>query len=95
MYDAEQADGINQVDVKIDPHQAGFFQNTRCSILPPCSIFLMDGDRFRAGFNFGLVSNCIFNHDYFQQLLFNIDAVQNRQKGNGRQCDNPGIYWRR
>ena len=31
-------DDRNQMDVKIDPHHAGFFQNTRCSILPPCSI---------------------------------------------------------
>ena len=36
--DAELADDRNQMDVKIDLHQAGFFQNTRCSILPPCSI---------------------------------------------------------
>ena len=38
MYDAKLADGRNQVDVKIDPRHAGFSQNTRCSILPPCSI---------------------------------------------------------
>ena len=38
MYDAELASGRNQVDAKIDPCQASFFQNTRCSILPPCSI---------------------------------------------------------
>ena len=35
--DAELADDRNQMDVKIDLHQAGFFQNIRCSILPPCS----------------------------------------------------------
>ena len=36
--DAELADDRNQMEVKIDPHQAGFFLNIRCSILPPCSI---------------------------------------------------------
>ena len=34
-------------------------------------------------------------HDCFQKLLFDTDAVQNRQKGNGRQCDNPGKHRRR
>ena len=38
MHDAELADGRNQVDLKIDPRLAWFFQNTRCSILPLCSI---------------------------------------------------------
>ena len=38
ICDAELADDRNQVDVKIDPRQACFFQNTRSSILPPCSI---------------------------------------------------------
>ena len=38
MHDAELADDRNQVDLKIDPRLAWFFQNTRCSILPPCSI---------------------------------------------------------
>ena len=28
------------------------------------------------------------------KLLFNIDAFQNRHKGNGRQCDNPDIHWK-
>ena len=28
----------NQLGVKIDPRQTCFLQNTRCSILPPCSI---------------------------------------------------------
>ena len=37
-HDAELADDRNQVDLKIDPRLACFFQNTRCSILPPCSI---------------------------------------------------------
>ena len=39
MYDAELADDRNQLDAKIDPRQACFFflQNSRCSILPPCS----------------------------------------------------------
>ena len=36
--DTDLAEDRNQMDVKIDPHQPGFFQNTRCSILPPCSI---------------------------------------------------------
>ena len=40
MYGAELADDRNQVDVKIDPRQACFFQHTRCSILSPCSILL-------------------------------------------------------
>ena len=38
--DADLAEDRNQMDVKIDPHQAGFFQNTRCSILPSCFILL-------------------------------------------------------
>ena len=38
MHDAELADDRNQVDLKTDPRLAWFFQNTRCSILPPCSI---------------------------------------------------------
>ena len=38
MHDAELADDRNQVDLKIDPRPAWFFQNTRLSILPPCSI---------------------------------------------------------
>ena len=38
--DAELADDRNQMDMNIDPHQAGFFQNTRCSILHPCFILL-------------------------------------------------------
>ena len=38
MHDAELVDYRNQVDLKIDPRLACFFQNTRCSILPPCSI---------------------------------------------------------
>ena len=38
MHDAELADDRNQVDLKIDPRLAWFFQNTWCSILPPCSI---------------------------------------------------------
>ena len=38
MHDAELADDRNQVDLKIDPRLAWIFQNTRCSILPPCSI---------------------------------------------------------
>ena len=38
MHDAELADDRNQVDLKIDPRFACFFQNTWCSILPPCSI---------------------------------------------------------
>ena len=38
MHAAELADDRNQVDLKIDPRLACFFQNTRCSILPPCSI---------------------------------------------------------
>ena len=37
MHDAELADDRNQVDLKIDPRLAWFFQSTRCSILPPCS----------------------------------------------------------
>ena len=40
MYDAEQTDDRNQVDVKIDPrHACFFFQNTRCSILPHVPFF--------------------------------------------------------
>ena len=39
MYDAELADDRNQVNAKIGPRLACFFQNTRCSILPPCSIW--------------------------------------------------------
>ena len=31
----------------------------------------------------------------FPKLLFNVDAVQKGQNGNGRQCDNPVIHWRR
>ena len=38
MHAAELADDRNQVDLKIDPRLAWFFQNTRCSIFPPCSI---------------------------------------------------------
>ena len=38
MYDVVLADDRNQVDVKIGPRLACFFPNTRCSILPPCSI---------------------------------------------------------
>ena len=38
MHDAELADDRNQMDLKIDPRLACFFQNTRCSILPLCSI---------------------------------------------------------
>ena len=38
MCDTELADNRNQMDVKIDPHQAYFFQNIRCSILTPWSI---------------------------------------------------------
>ena len=39
MCDPELVYDRNKVDVKIDPRQACFFQNTRCSILPPCAIF--------------------------------------------------------
>ena len=43
--------------------------------------------------------HCLFilfsYHDCFQKLLFNTDAVQNKQKGDDRQYDNPGIHWRR
>ena len=38
VYDVELTDDRNQVYVNIDPRQACFFQNTQCSILPPCSI---------------------------------------------------------
>ena len=38
MQDAELAHDRNQVDMKIDPRLAWFFQNIRCSILSPCSI---------------------------------------------------------
>ena len=38
MCDTELADNRNQMDLKIDPHQAYFFQNIRCSILRPYSI---------------------------------------------------------
>ena len=38
IYDAELADDRNQVDAKIDPRLACFLQNSRCSMLPPCSI---------------------------------------------------------
>ena len=31
MFDAELSDDRNQVDVKLDPYQACFFENTRCS----------------------------------------------------------------
>ena len=54
----------------------------------------VDGVAVRAGVKFGLVSNYVSYHDCFQKLLFNTDAVQNRQKGNDRQCDDPGIHLR-
>ena len=55
----------------------------------------VDGLRFEPGFSLGWYLIMFSYHDCFQKLLFNTDAVQNRQKGNGRQCDNPGIHWRR
>ena len=55
----------------------------------------VDGVRARSSVKFGLVCNYVSCHDCFQKLLFNTDAVQNRQKGNDRQWDYPGIHRRR
>ena len=77
MCDTELADNRNQMDLKIHPHQAYFFQNIRCSILPPCSIL----PRFTiytcvAPVNVVTYHKCInFSHWYIYGNLLHLRAT--------------------
>ena len=70
-----------------------------CDVTTPaskCSKLPLPMDGVRARVKFGVVSNYVFLSCHcFQKMLFNTDAVQNRQKCNDHQCDNSGIHWRR
>ena len=44
--------------------------------------------RVLARVKFGLVYNCVFLIIIVSKSVFNVDAVQKRQNGKGRQCDN-------